>query len=61
MLNARADERERQRKHRAQEREERGADPPLSQAGLTGQVRVAVEEIVEEFYRVRIQLDAATY
>lgn len=48
LINARADERERQRKHRARKREEGGADPPLSQAGLSAQVLVAVKEILEE-------------
>jgi hypothetical protein len=46
--NARADERERQRKHRAQKREESKADPPLSQAGLYGQVCDVVEAILQE-------------
>ena len=42
------DERERQRKHRAQKRAETGADPPLSQAGLSAKAYVVVEEILEE-------------
>jgi hypothetical protein len=46
--NARADERERQRKHRARGREEKGADAPLSQAGLYEQLCGIVEEILEE-------------
>ncbi len=48
LENARADDRERQRKHRERKREEKGADPPLSQAGLSVQLRAAVEEIVED-------------
>lgn len=48
LFNARVDERERQRKHRAGKREEGGLDPPLSRAGLPAQVRVAVEEILQD-------------
>lgn len=48
LFNARADERERQRKHRARKREECGSDPPLSRAGLPAQVLVAVEEILQD-------------
>jgi len=48
LANARADERERQRKHRAQEGAEKAADPPLSQAGLAAQLSRVVEEILEE-------------
>jgi hypothetical protein len=46
--NARADERERQRKHRARTREEKGADAPLSQAGLSVQLYSVVDEILQE-------------
>ena len=48
LANARTDERERQRKHRERKQEEQGADPPLSQTGLSVQLRDAVEEIVED-------------
>jgi hypothetical protein len=48
LANARADERERQRKHRARKREEMGADPPMSQAGLYAQLCGVVEEILQE-------------
>ena len=46
--NARADERERQRKHRARKRAEEGADPALSQAGLSAKLCGVVEELLEE-------------
>ena len=48
LANARTDERERQRKHRERKLEEQGADPPLSLAGLSVQLRDAIEEIVED-------------
>jgi hypothetical protein len=48
LENARADERERQRNHRAGKGEKNGADPPLSLTGLSVQLLAAVEEIVEE-------------
>jgi hypothetical protein len=48
LLNARVDERERQRKHQAGKREEGGLDPPLSRTGLPTQVRAAVEEILQD-------------
>jgi hypothetical protein len=48
LANARTDECERQRKHRVPKREEQGADRPLSQAGLSVQLRDAVEEIVQD-------------
>lgn len=48
LAGARADERERQRLHRARKREETGADPPLSRAGLSLKLYGVVEEILEE-------------
>jgi len=48
LENARIAERERQRSHRERKREKQGADPPLSQAGLSVQLRDAVEEIIED-------------
>ena len=48
LANARTDECERQRTHRERKREKQGADPPLSQAGLSVQLRDAVEEIIED-------------
>jgi len=48
LANARADERDRQRKHRARNREESGADPPMSRAGLVAKLYGVVEEILEE-------------
>ncbi len=46
MANAQADERERQRKHRAQECKESGTAAPVSLTGLCAQLGDAVEEIV---------------
>ena len=48
LANARADERERQRRHRARKTEKQGRDPPVSLTGFAAQVVDAVEEIVEE-------------
>ncbi len=48
LENARADDRERQRRYRARKGEEIGVDQPLSLTGLSVQLRDAVEEIVEE-------------
>jgi len=44
--NARADERERQRKHRWQEREKSATGPPQSRAGLPAKVLDCAEEIL---------------
>ena len=48
LANARADERERQRRHRAQKGAKKGADPPMSQAGLYVQMQDIIEEIMED-------------
>ena len=48
LANARADERVRQAGHRAQKGEEKGHESPLSQAGLSVQLRDAIEETTKE-------------
>ena len=44
----RALERARQRRHRARQADTQGANPPMSQAGLSAQASEAIEEIVEK-------------
>ena len=46
LASARADERERQRKHRRQEGEKSASGPPLSRAGLPAKVLDCAEEIL---------------
>jgi len=46
LANARADERERQRKHRCQERDKSATGPPLSRAGLPAKVLDCAEKIL---------------
>ena len=48
LANAQADERERQRKHRAQKRQDGERSVPLSRAGLEAQVSEVVDEIMKE-------------
>ena len=48
LVNARADERDRQRRHRARKAEKQGRDRPVSLTGLAAQVVDTVEQIVEE-------------
>ncbi len=49
LADARADERERQRVHRAKKREvAQGTDPPVSLTGLSPQVRVVIAEMERE-------------
>jgi hypothetical protein len=52
LANARADECERQRKHRCQEREKSATGPPLSRAGLPAQVVDCAEEILANLRQV---------